>query len=257
MLFRSDMAVDITIPETINYNDVNCPVTSISSKAFVDCTSLACIRCKTLDVPALLGGTTFEGTTPSSATLYVASNMINAYKITESWSNFGDIVDLTVIEPIPCAIPTISYINGQVVITCETEDVEFKTNITADNAHEYEEAIFDFTAIYTITTYAVKKGYANSDVVTATLCWIENGDGVGDVTGIINIPAAVALITSTNGTVTISYPLNGEAVVVYTTEGAFVGTTTIENGSATIATGLSKGTIAIVTIGEKSIKVII
>ena len=60
-----------------------------------------------------------------------------------------------------------------------------------------------------------------------------------------------------NGTIIVNCSLNGEAVAVYTTGGMLVGTTTIENGSATIATGLSKGIIAIIKIGEKSVKVII
>ena len=65
------------------------------------------------------------------------------------------------------------------------------------------------------------------------------------------------LITCNNGTINISGGKDGAEVVVYTTSGVAVGTTTIENSSATIATGLSKGTIAIIKIGEKSVKVII
>lgn len=64
-------------------------------------------------------------------------------------------------------------------------------------------------------------------------------------------------VDCTNGTITISCSLDGEAVAVYTTGGVLVGTATIENGLATVATGLSKGTIAIVKIGKKSMKVII
>ena len=54
-----------------------------------------------------------------------------------------------------------------------------------------------------------------------------------------------------------SCQLNGEAVAVYTADGVLVGTATIDNGTVTIATGLSKGTIAIVKIGEKSVKVVV
>ena len=66
-----------------------------------------------------------------------------------------------------------------------------------------------------------------------------------------------ALVTSNNGVLSISCQLDGEEVAVYTTAGTLIGTTTIDNGTATIATGLSKGTVAIVKIAEKSIKVII
>jgi hypothetical protein len=84
--------VNITIPETVYYDGVNYPVTSISSKAFVDCTSLASIKCKTLDVPALLGNTTFEGLNTSNVTLYVLIGNESAYSKAEGWKEFGEII---------------------------------------------------------------------------------------------------------------------------------------------------------------------
>ena len=92
VLWVADKAVDATIPETVGYNEVNYPVTSISSKAFVDCTSLASIKCKTLEVPALLGGATFEGLTPSNVTLYVSIGREPAYSAAEGWKEIGKIL---------------------------------------------------------------------------------------------------------------------------------------------------------------------
>ena len=76
-------------------------------------------------------------------------------------------------------------------------------------------------------------------------------------TDIIDIPAKAVLVTSNNGTINISCSLEGESVELYTSDAMFIESTTIENGCATIDSGLSKGDIAIVKIGEKSIKVII
>ena len=78
-----------------------------------------------------------------------------------------------------------------------------------------------------------------------------------DETNVIDIPATAVLIRSGNGALYIKCPLDGEAVAVYTSGGTLVGATTIENGSASIQSGLSKGTIAIVKIGNKSVKVIL
>ena len=100
-------------------------------------------------------------------------------------------------------------------------------------------------------------GYENSETVNATLCWIECECNDSDDTGVINIPATAALVTSNGGVLSISCQLDGEEVAIYTTEGVLIDTTTIDNGMATIATGLSKGTVAIVKIADKSIKVII
>ena len=99
VLWVADMAVDITIPKTVNYNGVDYPVTSISSKAFVDCTSLASIKCETPDAPTLLSGTTFEGLTgvlnPSNVTLYVPSDNEPAYSSADGWKSFINIVGFT------------------------------------------------------------------------------------------------------------------------------------------------------------------
>ena len=74
---------------------------------------------------------------------------------------------------------------------------------------------------------------------------------------IIDIPAKAVLVTSNNGTINITCSLKGESVELYTSDAMFIESTTIENGCATIESGLSKGDIAIVKIGEKSIKIII
>ena len=100
VLWAAEMAVDIAIPQKVNYNDVNYPVTSISSKAFASSTSLASIKCTTLGVPALLGGNTFEGPigsfVPSNVTLYVPLGSESLYSEAEGWNEFKNIVDLTI-----------------------------------------------------------------------------------------------------------------------------------------------------------------
>ena len=78
-----------------------------------------------------------------------------------------------------------------------------------------------------------------------------------DNTDIINIPAKAVFVTSNNGTINISCSLEGENVAVYSSNAMYIGSTTIENGTATIESGLSKGDIAIIKIAEKSIKVIL
>ena len=79
----------------------------------------------------------------------------------------------------------------------------------------------------------------------------------GQTINVISVPATAVLVTSSNGVLSISCQLDGAEVAVYTTDGVLIATTTIENGAATVTTGLSKGDIAIVRIGNKSIKVIV
>ena len=99
-------------------------------------------------------------------------------------------------------------------------------------------------------------GYYNSKKVNATLCWIECGCG-GVENDIIGVSVKPVLITSDNGTLYIDCALEDEMVVVYTANGVLVDETVIENGNAIVHTGLERGSVAIVKIGEKSVKVIV
>lgn len=155
-----------------------------------------------------------------------------------------------------CATPALSYNNGKLVIYCETEGAEFVTDVTCGDIQRFYDSEINFSATYNISVYAIATGYKNSETVNAALCWIENGN-IDNETNVINIPATAVFITSRNGELSINCALDGESVEVYTTGGALVGTTTIANGNATIQTALSKGSKAIVKIGDKSVKVIV
>ena len=189
-------------------------------------------------------------------TLHVPAEAIDRYKATAPWSSFGTVVTLDgdVTETPKCANPVISYTNGKLLFECETEGAEFITDVTCSDIKKFYDSEIAFSATYNISVYATATGYENSDIVNATLCWIEC-ECEGDDTGIINIPAKAVLVTSSNGSISISCSLDGESVAVYTTGGTLIATTAIENGTATVATGLSKGSVAIVNIAGKSIKV--
>ena len=102
-------------------------------------------------------------------------------------------------------------------------------------------------------------GHDNSETVNATLCWIDNGNSEEEdnTTDVINIPATAVLVTSVGGTITIVCEMNGEKVEIYTTDGVMTGSAIIDNGTAKVNTGLEKGSVAIVNIAGKSIKVIV
>ena len=228
-------------------------VTSIGDLAFAWCYGLTDVYCLATDVPAT-NSNAFGDLYPENMTLHVLAEAINNYKTTEPWSNFGSIIgDVTP----KCAAPVIEYCNGELIIECEIENAEFVTTITNDYTGNYNSNAIALTATYNISVYATATGYDNSDTVNATLCWIECDCDADDNTDIINIPAKAVLVTSNNGTINISCSLEGENVAVYTSNAMFIGSTTIENGCASIQSGLSKGNIAIIKIGEKSIKVIL
>ena len=154
VLWAADMAEDITINETVYYDGVNYPVTSISSKAFADCASLESIKCKTLDVPALLGGTTFEGLNPSNLTLYVPIGSESAYSAAEGWKEFGKILGVEfAIELVDGQTfdNNVDKIVGEIIYTRTLSKtntwnalyVPFEIPVTAEFLEDYDVAYFN------------------------------------------------------------------------------------------------------------------
>lgn len=133
----------------------------------------------------------------SVTTLHVPSKVINDYKTTQPWSNFNDIVALEGGELIKCATPTIAYSNGRLIFTCDTEGAECVATITdADIKTHYGNEI-PLTMTYTVSVYATKEGYKNSDVVTKVINIAGaggsgmhgdvNGDGVVDAADVVKV----------------------------------------------------------------------
>ena len=232
----------ITIPNS---------VTSIGECAFIRCSELTDVYCLATNVPTTESDA-FKESYPENMTLHVPAEAINSYKTTAPWNSFGNIV-----AP-KCAAPVFEYYNGKLSFECETEGAEFVTEVTSNDFNKFYDSEINFSATYNISVYATAAGYDNSETVNATLCWIECDCSANDnTTDVINVPAKAVFVTSNNGTINISCSLEGEVVELYTIDAMYIGSTTIENGNATIQSGLSKGDIAIIKIAEKSIKVIL
>ena len=155
-----------------------------------------------------------------------------------------------------CTKPSISYENGEVVFTCTTEGAEIRTTVITENDNEFVGTRFEFIPTHTFTAYATKEQYEDSDEVTLTLCWIPC-DGNHATTDATSIPAKPVLISTQGGTITVSGLAAGTAVAAYSTAGTSLATATATDGTATLDTNLEAGSIAIVKIGDYSIKVAI
>ena len=109
---------------------------------------------------------------------------------------------------------------------------------------------------YNISVYAAKAGYENSETATATLCWIDQQPKTEGITnGIANIPAQAVLIQAAGGAINVQGCDDGERIGVYSINGSQVGTAVSQNGAATVNTTLQQGSVAIIKVGKKSIKV--
>ena len=153
-----------------------------------------------------------------------------------------------------CATPVVTYVDGCLEITCETEGAEFITDIADNDIKKHYESKIELSATYNIEVFATKANCENSDTVNVALVWVENGD-VNEDTGVISVPAAPVLVQGNGGVLSVSGVAKGTDVVVYTISGTEVARSTATNGTATISTGLQSGTIVVVKFGNKSVKV--
>lgn len=191
--------------------------------------------------------------------LYVPKGTYSAYYIAYGWGDFSHIYEIEDDgSDKKCAKPTISYSNGKLTFKCETDGVTYKSTVTDSDISSYSSDEVQLCVTYYINVYATKQGYDNSDVANATLCWIDvepKTEGISN--NIAQVRANAVLIQTDNGQISISGANDGSIINVFEVNGLQVGSTISHNGHANINTNLHSGSIAIVKIGNKSIKVAI
>ena len=105
---------------------------------------------------------------------------------------------------------------------------------------------------------ASASGYENSDVVTAMLCWIDADPKTeGIENGLAQVRANAVLIQSHDGMLSIAGVVDGTDIAVFSTSGQMVGSAKAYGTTSTVPTTLRSGNVAIVRIGDKSVKVVI
>jgi hypothetical protein len=236
----------IEIPSTVEF---------IYQEAFSNCSSLYEVKALPVTPPFL-----FENSFSNyNITLKVPNDSREVYASTSPWNKFATITSLTGedLEKKYCSIPTISYSNGNLTFTCDTEGAECVATISdADIKTHYGNEI-SLTATYTISVYATATGYENSDVATATLCWLNSEPKTEGMTNDITLSRGNAvLIQSHNGMLNISGVANGTNIVVYSVSGKMAGSTKAQGNISCVNTNLKKGEVAIIQVGNKSVKVV-
>ncbi len=175
-------------------------VNQINRESFSNCAELTDVYCLAENVPSTYA-TAFDGSYIEYATLHVPASAINAYKEKAPWSSFGTVVaidgDVPGIEiPEPpvtpkCAKPTIAYKNGRLTFGCETEGVEYVSEVTVADAKKYYTGEVNLGTTYKVSVVAMKTGYENSDAATLEIN-VGGSDGgpLGDIDGNGTVDAA-------------------------------------------------------------------
>ncbi len=162
-------------------------VTTIDSNAFFQCYALTQIT-SWIENPFVINSNVFPTSVYSNATLNVPSGKKTVYQNTSGWKKFENIS-----ESSKCAKPTISYSNGKISFSCETEGVEFHYTISNTNSSTGVGSSVNFSPTVNICVYASKSGFANSDTSTTEIVVPAGlrGDLTGD--GQVNVADHVEL----------------------------------------------------------------
>lgn len=244
-------------------------VTSIGNWAFDGCENLATVV-SLIEKPFGIYGNnsnsnrTFSQNTFMNGTLYVPTGTKDAYKATAGWKDFVFIEEGTggndpvTPETKQCEKPTISYQNGKLTFSSETEGATCVSSITDADMGTYTTNEVQLGVTYSISVYAAKAGYEDSETVTATLCWIDvepKTEGIG--TEVAAVRARTVLIQSQNGVLSISGAEPGQSVRCFSLSGVQLASATTADDTTRVDTNLRSSEAVIVRIGDKSIKVLV
>ena len=100
--------------------------------------------------------------------LYVPDESISLYQTTSPWSKFKEIKPLSGAELEQCAKPTITMTDGILSFSCDTEGATFVYHLTTPSSADGEGQTMGLPTTYTLSVYAKKEGYKNSETVTTT-----------------------------------------------------------------------------------------
>ena len=234
-------------------------VTYIGDCAFAFCVELTDFYCYAENIPRT-DNNAFENSEIGYATLHVPDASVENYRRRSPWSGFGTIVGLSSGETSKCATPTIYYTDGEISYKSETEGVTFHYTITDTDIKSGDGNEVNLSVTYHISVYASKEGYQDSDVAEATLCWIEvdpqkEGITEGTATEAKQLKAMPVLIQATDGQISVEGAPEGTKVAVYDASGVEVGTAISRGGTTLVPAHIASGSIAIVKIGEKAVKI--
>ena len=171
-------------------------IQNIGSKAFANYNNLTDVYCLAKEVPTT-SSDIFDNSYVKYATLHVPESSINLYKRSEPWSQFGSFVGIPEDNnENKCKKPIITLLaNGKIKVESATEGATCVTNITASNAEPLTDGEISLNSpltVYTVTSYATKEGYDDSEVATATFRYEKtegdmNGDGMLNITDVIHL----------------------------------------------------------------------
>lgn len=233
-------------------------VNRISDRAFFNCNALTTLYSLNT-TPPNVDANNFTYNQFMDVNVYVPQKALTAYRNAEPWNGFKNLqsIEGTGSETEKCATPIIRYANNTLTFECETEGVTFESKITDTDITSYSSSEIQLGVTYNISVYATKTGYEDSDMATATLCWIDVEPKIDGIdSNVAQVRANAVLIQSANGQINVTGLDDGTKVAVYGIEGTQIGSAISRGGQTSINANITSGSVAIVKIGDRNIKVV-
>ena len=179
-------------------------VTTIGQEAFSDCAAVIEISSKAKTAPEC-GDQALDDINKWDCKLYVPDGCMAAYENANQWKDFffkeegegtaGQGAGAHSDNNQKCETPTITIDGGTIKFDCKTSGVMYHYNISsADAKSDVANSSIEVKNSYTITVYASKEGYIDSEVVRASF-QVAGAGKKGDVdgNGVVNVADHVEL----------------------------------------------------------------
>lgn len=240
-------------------NEIN----KIEYGTFSGCPSLAELNILAV-VPPVIEGDNFSNSNYMDMTVYVPVQSLDTYRSADTWKNFWNIQGKdfssgVTTDPIKgrCEMPSLSLDGYNIVASCPTANADVRVIVSPDDARSETLASGESMTMngqYQITAYASAPDHLTSELVYATLVWVNPtlSSGIEDV----NIPVQKAvMIRVVDGVIHISGTENGEDVAVCTLDGCTVYAGKAVADETMIACNGVDDEFVIVRYADKAIKI--
>lgn len=254
---------NVVIPEEVTYMNVTRKVTSIGHRAFYNCSGLTSVTISNNVIS--IGSEAFKGCIsltsvmiPNSVTdmgggTFYGCNGLTSVTIGNSVTDIGYQVFYGCSSLTSITIPSsVWHIRDSAFGECNNiQEVISKIENPFDiDAKSFSENTFTNARLYvpegTIDIYKNRLGWKK-------FAYIEEGAPSG-----VEQVLSIAKLTQSDGGMLIVQGIKNDILVnVYNANGSLVGSAISQNGQATINTNLQPGSVAIVRLGEETVKVII
>lgn len=239
----------LTLPETIK---------EIGKNAFSYCDSLESVTVKWED-PRLVSvsADAFTRKNPE-AVLFVPKGTEKLYASIDPWKQFVNIgSDPDTWEKPQCDAPVVTFSNGKLNFTCNTEDATYHYSITDSDVKsgESKNGKVELSAKYEIAAYSEAPGHINSDITYVTLYFLPQSVGAG-VADIFTDKRGVAICVYGRNVVVSGLDEN-EEVSLYDTSGHILASGKAVDGKVDFYDVEASNGIVIVRFNGDSVKIAI